>query len=189
VNKHQAPTQISLTTITSRPSLIRDFGSRNFTIPIVEFLGPLLPKPEMSIHRNVWPRPPPQPYRVSRFRESRNKEPLSLVFENAKMSNPDAFSKDWLPYGTFHRFRVSGLRVFMNPDARLLALQPTKPRNSQRSFDSTWRQVHHLSSPLSSISDTDSCHLSLQAFQLSGLERTSDSHSSALHFTNPDLPK
>jgi hypothetical protein len=107
VNKHQTPTQISLATIASCPSLIRDFGSRNFVIPNVEFLGPLLPKPEMPIHRNVWPRPSPQPYCISRFRESRNKEPLPLVFESAEMPNPDAFSKDWLPYGTFRRFGVS----------------------------------------------------------------------------------
>ena len=59
MNKNQAPTQISLTTIVSRPSLIWDFGSRNFGIPIVNFLNPLLLKLEMSILWNIQPRPPP----------------------------------------------------------------------------------------------------------------------------------
>jgi hypothetical protein len=107
VNKHQAPTQISLATITSR---LHKFGTSDLAISRslmsrVPSLRP--PKPELSIRRNNWPHPPPQPYRVSRFRESQNKESLPLVSEIAEMSNSDVLRKDWLPYGTCHRFRVS----------------------------------------------------------------------------------
>jgi hypothetical protein len=124
------------------------------------------PKPEMSKHRNLWPHPPPQLYRVSRLREFWSKESRPLVFETAEMSNPDAFSKGWLPNETFRRFRVSD---FATSRIRIQVSRFSNLRYPKQSMeiDSAWRRVHATCLPHCTLFPTwilATCPLKLSGF-------------------------
>jgi hypothetical protein len=188
VNKHQAPTQISLTTITSRPSLIRDFGSRNFAIPVVEFLGPLPPKPKyrftkmfghILLHSRIT------------FRDFGNPGTKNPYFSSSKcqMSNPDVSSKDWLPnMGLFidSEFQTSRLR---NPDARLPLSNLRNPEivNEVLTPPGNKYATYLLHCLLYLTWILATYHSNLSSFRdLNDLPTVVRLHSG---FTNPDLPK
>jgi hypothetical protein len=138
VNKCQAPTQISLDTINSRPSQLRNFRFHDIMISVVTFLGPLLPKPEMLIRQNVWPCPSPQLYHVLRLQEFHNKEPLPLVFKKFRNAKPRRVQQRLASQRDFSPIQSFRLRNFANLDARLPMIPPSKPQNGQQSFDSAW---------------------------------------------------
>jgi hypothetical protein len=116
-------------------------------------------------------------------------ETLSLVFENAEMSNIDAFNKDWLLNETLHRFRISNfasLRILME-GFRLSNLQNPKIVNKVLTPPGDKYATCFLHHPLSLAWILSSCHSSFPSFRdLNEPPTTVCLHS---EFTNPDLPK
>jgi hypothetical protein len=103
----------------SSPTLaLRDFASRSATSFVSRHLKCRDPKLLIT------------PYRNTRLRGFRDKSLNLLSIDMLKCQNSDTSSMQ-VPQQNFSPFWSFELCDFTNPDAKLLVLQPTKPRNTE----------------------------------------------------------